>query len=136
MSAVAAAAAAAALTASRLGASPKALADAVAAAVHNVWRWATPMPDNGVHVCPVVELGADSIESWFADAGGQNEPVSEIAACVPCEDLANESLAKDLNKVTLEMDACVYSDGGGSRGRGQSRDPRWLRHNFAEGVVT
>ena len=62
--AVAAAAAAAALTASSLGASPEAIAGAVAAAVHNVWRWASPL--SAVHCSPVVECEADSIDAWFA----------------------------------------------------------------------
>ena len=63
--AVAAAAAAASLTAARLGASPDAIADAVAVAVHNVWRWASPPVQYAAG--PVMEADADNLDTWWAE---------------------------------------------------------------------
>ncbi len=63
--AVAAAAAAASLTAARLGASPDAIADAVAVAVHNVWRWASPPAQYAAG--PVMEADADNLDTWWAE---------------------------------------------------------------------
>ena len=63
--AVAAAAAAAALTAARFGASPSEVADAVAAAVHDVWKWSS---------CPVEECEPDKVEAWFAREPDKAKP--------------------------------------------------------------
>ncbi len=71
--AVAAAAGAAGLTAAQLGASPLAVADAVAAAVHHVWRWAGPgaRPPGA----PVVEADAtgDRMDLWLAETNKPEE---------------------------------------------------------------
>ena len=70
--AVAAAAGAAALTAVRLGASPDAVADAVAAAVHSVWRWASPLAQP--HAGPAEECEVDHVGVWLADDGPDAGP--------------------------------------------------------------
>jgi hypothetical protein len=62
--AVTAAGAAAALTAVRLGASDLAVADAVAYAIGQVWRWASPAGPPGQK--PVDEVAIDDIDAWFA----------------------------------------------------------------------
>ena len=96
--AVAAAAAASALTASRLGASPEAFADAVAAAVHNVWRWVSPTTA-GEHGCPIKECEADNIEAWYASAcdldASQNSEVLETFS----ETRASPDVRKGLGSV-------------------------------------
>ena len=72
--AVAAAAGAAAQTAAHLGASPTAVADAVAMAVHSCWRWSAPRPE----LCsdPVVECEIDKVDLWLADNELGPEPAS------------------------------------------------------------
>ena len=66
--AVAAAAGAAALTAARLGASPDAVAGAVAAAVHSTWRWASPSAVQP-HTSLPEECETDRVGVWFAHEG-------------------------------------------------------------------
>ena len=71
---VTAAAASAALTAARLGASPLAVAEAVAEAVDNLWRWSRP---DVAAAAPTHEVTTedDDLRFWY----GAQEEVPDLA---------------------------------------------------------
>ncbi len=105
--AVAAAAAAAGLTAARLGGSPLAVADAVADAVHHVWRWTSP--DARVPGAPVVEVtsGVDELGAWFADTVRQADEGVGSVADVPVARCSDVGL--DVDEVSTAASADGYS---------------------------
>ena len=72
--AVASAAAAAALTAARLGASPAAVADAVATAVHACWRWSMPGMIPSCSPFEALAVNGEVMDHWFAEADTCGNP--------------------------------------------------------------
>ena len=65
------------MAAARLGASPDAIADAVACAVHSCWRWNSPC---AVAAAPVVACEVDRAGVWLAEDFAEHETGNTMAA--------------------------------------------------------